>query len=370
MDHFNIPKLELLQKFSQAVTQVGALIQYTADVSERLLITHCKDPFRDTNKQAFEEQIARTLDRREKVRAFDLYTLLRSRGKSLVNAITAEEAVMADNHPESSWISRVLHGEEIQLQAPRLMRNLFSEGNISVDASIAYHLNKKPDVPTISIDSAALLSGVDLRRALIDYVHACSGKGGPPGLISDIPFDHLRVWFKFKIQLYSAHHTRVIMPAQTIQAVPPSNDAPLGRCDTVMAVKAENPLIVQVRFVFQAVPQHSAVLPPYLRQVLIYGQLFTFSGQHWDTVGNVLPEPSVNMFLLERCFTTMNGHLERVGEIFALSDVSRAVEITPVYGSVMDKSFDTTNSLESAPQFYLNSHSDKEIYHALYTQFV
>jgi hypothetical protein len=104
--------------------------------------------------------------------------------------------------------------------------------------------------------------------------------------------------------------------------------------------------------------------------VLIYGQLFKFSGQHRDAAGNVLPEAGVNMFLLERCFATINGHSDRVGEIFALSDVSRAAEITPVYGSVMDKSFDTTNSLEFASHFYLNSHSDKEIYCALYARFV
>ena len=42
---FYIPKLELLQSFADAIRNSGAIIQYTADVSKRLLIMHCKQPF-------------------------------------------------------------------------------------------------------------------------------------------------------------------------------------------------------------------------------------------------------------------------------------------------------------------------------------
>ena len=41
-EDFNIPKLELLLSFAHAIRRSGGLIQYTADISERLLITHCK----------------------------------------------------------------------------------------------------------------------------------------------------------------------------------------------------------------------------------------------------------------------------------------------------------------------------------------
>ena len=70
MDHFNIPKLELFQSFGHSICNSGALIQYTADVSERLLITHCKDPFMRTNRQksSFTEQIVKLLDRQESMR--------------------------------------------------------------------------------------------------------------------------------------------------------------------------------------------------------------------------------------------------------------------------------------------------------------
>jgi len=74
--HFQIPKLELLQLFSRGVCNSGSLIPYTADVSERLLITHCKDPFTHTNRQrsGFTQQIVLLLDHEESIRRFDLYS--------------------------------------------------------------------------------------------------------------------------------------------------------------------------------------------------------------------------------------------------------------------------------------------------------
>ncbi|KAG1804266.1 uncharacterized protein BJ212DRAFT_1449814 [Suillus subaureus] len=48
-DNFFIPKLELMQSFTCAIPQVGSLIQYSADVLECLLITHCKYPFKKTS---------------------------------------------------------------------------------------------------------------------------------------------------------------------------------------------------------------------------------------------------------------------------------------------------------------------------------
>ncbi|KAG1720172.1 hypothetical protein EDB19DRAFT_1965769 [Suillus lakei] len=47
-EDFFIPKLELLQSFCGTVRRLGSLMQFSADVTERLLITHCKDLFNRT----------------------------------------------------------------------------------------------------------------------------------------------------------------------------------------------------------------------------------------------------------------------------------------------------------------------------------
>ena len=55
---FYIPKLELFHSFASAICNSGAIIHHTADVSECLLITHCKHPFEHTSKNKdFIEQI-------------------------------------------------------------------------------------------------------------------------------------------------------------------------------------------------------------------------------------------------------------------------------------------------------------------------
>ncbi|KAG6915130.1 hypothetical protein DXG01_013094 [Tephrocybe rancida] len=119
LEHFNIPKLEPLQHFQQAVKNLGSLLQYTVDMPERLLITHCKHMFKGTNHQAFwDEQCAHILDRQEKMRLFDLYTLLRDSDLSLLNeVVTAEDScitnVLIDSHPEAAWFSRAFPEDRI-----------------------------------------------------------------------------------------------------------------------------------------------------------------------------------------------------------------------------------------------------------------
>ena len=76
-EDFNILKLELFQSFVSVIKNVGALSQYTADVSECLLITHCKRPFECMfRNHDFTEQVVHILNRLERMCLFDLYALL------------------------------------------------------------------------------------------------------------------------------------------------------------------------------------------------------------------------------------------------------------------------------------------------------
>ncbi|KAG2353053.1 hypothetical protein BDR07DRAFT_1497105 [Suillus spraguei] len=48
-EDFFIPKLELLQSFRGMIERLGTLMQFSADMTEHLLITHCKDLFARTS---------------------------------------------------------------------------------------------------------------------------------------------------------------------------------------------------------------------------------------------------------------------------------------------------------------------------------
>lgn len=92
ISHFQIPKLESFNSFARSIRQSGAIIQFSADVSERLLITHCKTPFQRTSHQrgTFTQQIVNIINHEKVMKQFDLYALLRKQKISLINVMNNE----------------------------------------------------------------------------------------------------------------------------------------------------------------------------------------------------------------------------------------------------------------------------------------
>ncbi|GLB37467.1 putative zn-finger domain-containing protein [Lyophyllum shimeji] len=245
MEHFNIPKLGLFPGFAFAIKEMGAIFQYSADVSEKLLGTNAKVPFRSTNHRDFEEQCVRHLDRRDKIRFFHLYTTLKFNGASLQNIISVAKPTVTTLHPASEWLSHVVPGEDRRLGAPRSIRNFFCEQD-NIDAQIAHHVTKRPDLPSTTIAAIAVQYQLhDIPAAIGDYL-----RGVPfdnrlsPRCLEDndhLPFRFvdLHVWHKFKIQHIASLQPNLILPAQTVKAVPPSISHPWGDCDAVRCELSE-----------------------------------------------------------------------------------------------------------------------------------
>ncbi|KAG2087600.1 uncharacterized protein F5147DRAFT_781249 [Suillus discolor] len=120
-EDFFIPKLELLQSFRGTIERLGTLMQFLADMTERLLITHCKDLFARTSRRVndFTEQCVRILNRQESMELFNLYALITSHGASLVNAINLEDEEVTTVNPALSWISHILPDEAYSVHGPR-----------------------------------------------------------------------------------------------------------------------------------------------------------------------------------------------------------------------------------------------------------
>ena len=76
LDHFHIPKLELMQHIIPSIAQVGSLLQWSADTTEHAHIEVVKDPASMTNNQDYNNQICRILDHDEKWRLFETAILL------------------------------------------------------------------------------------------------------------------------------------------------------------------------------------------------------------------------------------------------------------------------------------------------------
>ena len=115
----------------------------------------------------------------------------------------------------------------------------------------AFNLNRKPDIPQISVDSLAEMYGLpDLHPALVDlFSEGFEGPslhriGGHRRVHTNtrLPFTDVMVWFSFRIQTRSMDDGLVTDPRR-LNAMPPSGDWPLGRFDAALFVNdGSNPM--------------------------------------------------------------------------------------------------------------------------------
>ncbi|KAH8997724.1 hypothetical protein EDB86DRAFT_3064262 [Lactarius hatsudake] len=374
--HFNIPKLELWQHFACLMKMMGAPIQWTADVTERLHITEVKHPFRATNHRNFEEQCARILDRLERVKLFNFFCKFLANGNlKPSNPVVAEAALTTQQDLHLVLPPTVATCEEI---------NYFLKGLVSSNSLAAFHLNKTPNIASISIGEATHLYALqDFWPALGDFMSGlshqqCCGRRVSRGC-PDVGFEDIRIWFRFRIQLHSVHDQHVLLPAQTVQVLPPSQKHPHGLCDTVLihglgdagnsgdeSVQGEAAQVAQVRMLFQPISNEQQNNP-----FLCYIEKFSFAGRRAED-GSRLEEQDVDMYLLRRQFRSQvlgNGTRMRMGDIIPLTDIAHTVDLVPVYGAQKNPKITAENSLDLPTEFYLNCFSDKEIYHTLLKEF-
>ncbi|EGO05412.1 hypothetical protein SERLA73DRAFT_69027 [Serpula lacrymans var. lacrymans S7.3] len=182
---------------------------------------------------------------------FDLYTLLRSSGKGFINqAIASEDYECAllladhevvDTDPHFAWISSILP-QETRFTGSRLVRNHFIKGILSDDASTAFHITVAPNIKSMSLQDASNLYGLpDLASTFLQYLSHY------PGFSGSLPFQNVRVWFKFRIQLHLVFDNKIIMPSQLVQAYPRNQQFPWGNCDTVLlGGTGQEPCVVQI----------------------------------------------------------------------------------------------------------------------------
>ncbi|KAI6014870.1 hypothetical protein PISMIDRAFT_16017, partial [Pisolithus microcarpus 441] len=189
LDHWFIPKLELMQSVTPSISELGAPVQWSADTTEHAHIEVIKEPASMMNHQNYDTQICRYLDRVERCWLFETVTCL----SALSDAddthdqdLAAEDdraedgdTNMADDEDAAAilkdiWSSRRSVPDLFGI-AERLRTGL--PGSVpqpvctfSLGAT-ALRINHQPSIKRISIDKAAELFDIpDLRGALADYL--------------------------------------------------------------------------------------------------------------------------------------------------------------------------------------------------------
>ena len=244
-DDFKIPKLELMQSFARNIIANGALHQYSADVSERLLITHCKNPFERTTRRhdTFVEEVADLLNREENMRRFDLYHVLCCSTEPLNAIVNTEDTLVTETDPTLSFISRVASGVELTVRGPKPFRNHFAnpKGFLSPDGAIAFHVTVIPDRADITVTEIQRIYKLPhLSEYLQEYVNVntISSNGGASEWRASTT--KMKVWYKFRIQQHSSFRSRYITKSQAIWADPRTDKGPYGLHDIVLLGDGDN----------------------------------------------------------------------------------------------------------------------------------
>ncbi|KAG1859854.1 hypothetical protein C8R48DRAFT_774570 [Suillus tomentosus] len=105
----------------------------------------------------------------------------------------------------------------------------------------ALHLSYDPSIRNATVDEVAIMFCLsDLRPAIVDFLYREATYGnhihsisGPRRSTHDaqLPFDHLQVWFKIRLQETDFHDPNNVLPMQTLNCAPPSGPWTLGRYD-------------------------------------------------------------------------------------------------------------------------------------------
>jgi hypothetical protein len=114
----------------------------------------------------------------------------------------------------------------------------------------AFHLNRHPDIPLLTVDEVAVNFKLpDLRAVLSDYVRRMRDLRSSTFTIGQrclspadaiLPFDHLQVWHSARVQVRSPYSMDVSDPCR-VCAEPPSSDWPFGQYDTVLLSDGTTP---------------------------------------------------------------------------------------------------------------------------------
>ena len=143
IDHFRIPKLEAMQSSAWQTKANGALIQYTADITECLLITHCKTIFQHTSRQSrtYADQVVDILNREETLQLFDLYIVLQLGNESAMDKVAdTEHTAITLANPTLEFIQRVLPEKETMFRGPYPFHNHFVDPNsVLVTIFLLFH---------------------------------------------------------------------------------------------------------------------------------------------------------------------------------------------------------------------------------------
>ncbi|CAA7259005.1 unnamed protein product [Cyclocybe aegerita] len=409
IENWYIPKLEFMQSVVSNIKYNGAAIQWSADVTENAHIWVVKDPANSGNNQKYEPQICWYLDRVDKLDIFDLATVIAEAGLDfrgvLFDTNAGNDKCDWDTEDEEDDAPLLVNatGELMTLIDPVKYRQhsgrkptdyfyratLLKRGLLSTASqpprthrsaeNVVFHLRHDPSFKRLFIDEVAQSSSGAPQFHI-------SAVGGHRFAQKDcqLPFTHVEVWEKVRLQTTAYHDPHPILPPITINAAPLSEAWPHGNFDQAIfnmdpSQKWPNSglnghLIADVRLIFHIVPStrsdkilkddlHQAVTGRFLAYIQRYDIISHLKDPKNPATCGPHPEPSSGLHLLKHGMRT-NGEL--IGDVVPLCQLRALADVSPRLGQKADRKFTKQNSLHYSTEFWLNKYFDKETFYALH----
>lgn len=235
--HFEIPKLELLQHVVPSIWVSGALLQWSADVTEHVHVTEIKTPACAGNNQNYCSQITRHLDHTEKCVRFDLAMHILSLHTDVGDA--SEEGEDHEHEPEPeeemdnfhlSPTCKIINYFNIASSLsngdfPDSLRPFRTFSSSATAINLAVKLSFR-----MSIDEASELFQIpNLQPAICEYFYR-SAKDEAHEILGrrqsathcEVPATGLQIWSKIQVQQQTFHDPGTVEPPQTLVISPPS----------------------------------------------------------------------------------------------------------------------------------------------------
>lgn len=255
-EHFNIPKLELLQHVVPSIRDSGAAMQWSADVTEHAHVTEVKNPARAGNNQNYYSQIARHLDRADKCFRFDIATRIATTlgweqhggGGDNDEDDEDEDGDGEEHEPDEEALSLSLYNSPKRkvidyFKIANALANDTSPGvplplRTFASLTAAIHIALKPSFSMNITEASECFELPDLHDAINGCLDRCSNgephdiAGLRPNVVRSIlPTQKLQIWSKIRVQLRTWHDAESVEPPQTLIVSSPSHRYPSGRYD-------------------------------------------------------------------------------------------------------------------------------------------
>lgn len=220
-----------VQHDGRLVKLLGSAQQFSSEATEHCHITMAKVPYRASNKRNFEEQMCRYLDRREKVRCFEMYQEWLALGLNDTAPAAPKDNEDALSDADAETVRKLTRSERWALFKskflPKPIKDEFEDDLNPRSSTTAFLLTS-----TISRRFVPIQEAADLFQ-LRNFRTAMKAFFNPNRQDAPLPFNEIDVWYSVRMQKRPRYGEPISEP-MTVSASPPDAEYPSGLYNFVL----------------------------------------------------------------------------------------------------------------------------------------